>query len=320
MKGAQTMIWLIWLPAMLAAGCGDGRGNRLQGYVEGEFVYVSSPLAGTLRTLAVERGQEVKAGDALFTLDDVPEQAAVDEAERRVAQAEADLADAGKGKRPPEIDSIQAQLQQARVQAARDEKDLGRLERLSEAGAATAQDLDHIRSSVDADHQQIARMEADLTTAQLGSRTDQITAAAQEVAARRAELAQARWNLAQKQQAAGQGGQVFDTLYRPGEWVAAGHPVVVLLPPRNVKVRVFVPEMQLGTVHLGQAVNVLVDGAASPVAGHVSFVSPQAEYTPPVIYSQENRSKLVFLIEIIFDDADAARLHPGQPVEVQLTR
>jgi HlyD family secretion protein len=300
----------------LAAGC-DGRpSNLIQGYVEGEFVYVSSPLAGTVKSLSVQRGQQVKTGDELFALDDVTETAALDEANRRITQAQANLDDAQKGKRPPEIASMEAQLEQTRVEEAMAEKDFTRQQNLSQTGAGTKQDLDHARSAMEADVQAVARMQADLETARMGSRTDQITAAQQEVAARQAELAQAQWNLSQKRQAAGESAAVFDTLYRTGEWVAAGKPVVVLLPPRDVKVRAFVPESRLGGIHVGQAVKVSIDGAASVLGGTVSFVSPQAEYTPPVIYSQENRSKLVFLVEITFSPADAATLHPGQPVEV----
>jgi HlyD family secretion protein len=110
---------------------------------------------------------------------------------------------------------------------------------------------------------------------------------------------------------------VFDTLYREGEWIAAGRPVVVLLPPQNVKLRVFVPQARLGSLHVGDPVRIFVDGAKDAVTGKVSFISPRAEYTPPVIYSRDERSKFVFLVEATFENAAAALLHPGQPVDVQ---
>jgi prepilin-type N-terminal cleavage/methylation domain-containing protein len=111
---------------------------------------------------------------------------------------------------------------------------------------------------------------------------------------------------------------VTDTLYREGEWVPAGSPVVRMLPPKNVKVRFFVPEPQLGAVKVGQAVELACDGCAAKIAATVSFIAPQAEYTPPVIYSRENRSKLVFLVEARPSKDDAVKLHPGQPVDVRL--
>ena len=123
----------------------------------------------------------------------------------------------------------------------------------------------------------------------------------------------------QKSQAAPSGGLVFDTFFRPGEWVAAGRPVVSLLPPENVKVRAFVPESQVAGIHQGDSVHVTIDGTPASLAGKISFISPQAEYTPPVIYSRENREKLVFLVEVVFDPSIAAGLHPGQPVDVRFT-
>ena len=111
---------------------------------------------------------------------------------------------------------------------------------------------------------------------------------------------------------------MFDTLYRVGEWVPAGRPVVTLLPPQGVKLRAFVPETRLAGLRLGAPLETRIDGAASPVSATVSFISPKAEYTSPFIYSRENREKFVFLIEGIFDQKVAATLHPGQPLDVLL--
>jgi HlyD family secretion protein len=144
-----------------------------------------------------------------------------------------------------------------------------------------------------------------------------VTASEANVRALEAALAKAEWNLSQKRQVAPQAGMVFDTLYREGEWVAAGKPVLALLPPANVKLRVFVPEPWLGSLHVGDPVQVFVDGEKGPVVAKISFISPRAEYTPPVIYSRENRNKFVFLVEAAFDSAKAAQLHPGQPVDVE---
>jgi HlyD family secretion protein len=301
----------------LLAGCKPPETGQVQGYVEGEFVYVASPLAGTLESLDVQRGAPVKQGDPLFALESEPEKAAVDEAAQRLAQARATLEDLKKGKRPTEVEAIEAQLGQARAALTLSQDELARQEQLSTAGATTPQTLDRARAARDQDRQRVAQLEADLQTAQLGARSDQIAAAEANVRALEAALARARWSLSQKQQAAPQSGLVFDTLYRPGEWVAAGRPVVMLLPPQNIKVRAFVPETRLAAIHLGDSAQVTVDGLPEPLVGKVSFISPQAEYTPPVIYNRRNREKLVFMIEIAFDPETAARLHPGQPVDVQ---
>ena len=302
----------------LLVSCGRPEPNRVQGYVEGEYVYVASPYAGALGSLYVGRGTQVKVGDPLFALENTSERAGRDEARRRLAQAHANLEDAKKGKRPSEIESIEAQLKQARAALALSEREFARQEELLRIpGATSQQDVDRARSTRAQDGQRVAQAEADLKTAQLGARTDQVAAAEAEVRAREATLARAEWDLSQKRQTAPKAGLVFDTLYREGEWVAAGRPVIALLPPQNIKVRAFVPETRIGAIHAGDSVRVFVDGVREPFIGKVSFISPQAEYTPPVIYSRESREKLVFMMEAVFDPQVAVKLHPGQPVDVQ---
>ncbi len=110
-----------------------------------------------------------------------------------------------------------------------------------------------------------------------------------------------------------------DTLYRQGEWVAAGNPVVVLLPPANLKVRFFVPQEMLPRIKTGENVNVTFDGAAKNYSATVNYISTQAEFTPPVLYNRENRAKLIFMIEAKFSPADAAEFRPGQPVDVKFS-
>ena len=88
------------------------------------------------------------------------------------------------------------------------------------------------------------------------------------------------------------------------------------MPTRDT-VRAFVPETRVGSIHYGDEVQASVDGVKDPFVGRVSYISPRAEYTPPVIYSRESRAKLVFMVESIFDPQVAANLHPGQPVDVE---
>ena len=164
----------------------------------------------------------------------------------------------------------------------------------------------------------VAELTAQLEVAQMTARQDEIRAAEFEAAAARAALAQAAWRLGQKSVAAPMDALVHDTLYVRGEWIPAGSPVVSLLPPQNIKVRFFVPESDFGRLRTGDLISVSCDGCGEPITAPVTYISPQAEYTPPVIYSRDTRTKLVFLIEARPAPADAARLHPGQPVDVRL--
>ena len=106
---------LVFLMLSVLTGCDKAPSDLVQGYVEGEYVYVASPYGGALATLSVRRGTEVAAGDALFALEHISEKAARDEAERKLSQARANLQDRRKGKRPSEIASLRAQLQQAQA-------------------------------------------------------------------------------------------------------------------------------------------------------------------------------------------------------------
>jgi HlyD family secretion protein len=313
----DTVAWLSGALIALAAAMGlggDGGPLELQGYVEGEYVYVGAPVAGRLETLQVARGDRVEAGAPLFQLDRSSELPARNDAAARLARAEANLADLRKGRRPSEIASIEAQLDQAKAMLALSQAKLERRRPL--ADAVSREDVEEARAEHERDQARVAELEAELKTARLGARPDEIEAAQAEVVAARAQLAQAEWRLGELAQAAPQAGLVIDTLYRRGEWVAAGAPVVSLLPPANVKVRFFVPEPRLGAIAVGDEVQVSCDACPPDLAAEISFIAPEAEYTPPVIYSREMRAKLVYLVEARPRQPDALR--PGQPVDVTL--
>ena len=318
MKKIVTQAGLLLMVTNIFCSCQPASKPKIQGYVEGEYVQVAAPYSGQLNKLSVRRGSEVKSGDALFTLESEVEVAARDEAFKRLAQAKATLEDLRKGKRPTELASLEAQSEQAKSALELSKKLLTRQQELTRTSAGSLDDLDRARSTQEQNEQRLAQLEADIKTAMLGARSDQILAAESDVHAREALLKKAEWDLDQKAQKAPKDALVFDTLYQEGEWVAAGKPVVTLLPPTNIKVRAFIPETLLGTIHHKDVMEVMLDGIDEPFTGKVSFISPQAEYTPPVIYSKDSREKMVFMIEISFDPVSAARLHPGQPVDVKL--
>ena len=310
---------LLLAAVMLAmAGCGKPGPAPLQGYVEGEYVRVAAPFAGTLIQLDAERGSQVAPGAPLFALEAESEDAARREATERVKRAQAQVDDLRKGRRPTEIEAVRAQLMQAQVAASFSEKELARQLDLVAKGFVSQQRADEARTQRDTDRNKVAQLTAELETARAGSRPDEIRAAEAEANAARESLAQADWKLRQKTVAATVAGTVVDTLYVRGEFVPSGAPVVSMLPPANVKVRFFVPEPQLGSIRVGQKVSLACDGCAAGLSASISYIAPQAEFTPPVIYSKDNRAKLVFLVEAKPVAEDAVKLHPGQPIDVRL--
>jgi HlyD family secretion protein len=302
---------------LASAGCAPAPPPGFSGYVEAEYVRVGAPAGGTLEHLAVQRGDRVDAGAPLFELDSASERAARAEAQARVAQAEASLANLQKGRRPPEVAAARAQLAQAQAALRQSEADLTRTQKLVSDRFLPPQQLDQARASRDRDRARVGELSAQVEVARLPARSDEIAAAQADLKAARDALAQAQWRLDQRTRAATVGALVADTLFRPGEWVAAGAPVVTLLPPGNVKLRFFVPEPVLSSLRIGGRVDVLCDGCTAAVPARITFIAPQAEFTPPVIYSREHRARLVFLVEAR-PDAPNPALHPGLPVEVHV--
>lgn len=302
--------------ALIFSGCEKPSRKELQGYVEGDFVYVSAASAGQLLKLHVQRGQQVKAGDPLFDLDPEPEQSRLAEAEHRVAGAGATLADLKKGRRPSEVAALEAQLQEAQAALVFAKAELERQKALTGGGATTERDRELAASNEAQAVEQVKKLQAELKTAELGAREDQIAAAEAELKAAEAVLAQSRWAVLQKKGESPNDAVVYDTLYREGEWVAAGKPVVSLLPPDHVKIRIFVPEPLLTRIHVGDTAVVQTSSQTASIRAKVSFISPQAEYTPPVLYSRDNRARLVFMVELRPEGAAGAALQPGLPVDV----
>jgi len=310
---------LLLLAACTLVSCRPRPATGWQGYLEGDFVYVASPIAGRLETLAVAKGARVEAGAPLFTLERAAELAAQRQAADQLRSAQARLDDLKKGLRPSELAALDARLGEARTAAEVSQRELVRQEALFRTGAIAASDLDRARLAHERDARSVEDLSAQLDTARLGARPDAVAAAEADVAAAASARQRADWNVDQKTQAAPRAGLVYDTLYWEGEFVAAGIPVISLLPPENIKVRFFVPETDFGALKAGDRVRVALNGAGTFDA-RVSYLSPKPEYTPPVLYNRENRAKLVFLVEATFPAGAGRDLHPGQPADVELVR
>jgi HlyD family secretion protein len=304
--------------AVLAAGCERAAPTGWSGYVEGDYVYVSAPLAGTLAALPVAAGASVPQGAPLFTLEAEAERLARAEAQARQSAAQAQAANTDSGRRTDEIAVTEAQLARSRAQAALAKTELARVQALVAQNFVSPAQLDDARAAEAQARARVGELEAAVRVARLPARTQERVAAHASAGAAAEAVKQADWRLAQKAQRAPAAAQVADTYFRLGEWVPAGQPVVSLLPPGAVKARFYVAESEAGALAPGQAVTIHCDGCGAPIAARISRIATQAEYTPPIIYSNAQRAKLVFMVEARPNTpADAARLRPGQPIDVQ---
>ncbi len=197
MKHLATIMTLLIITALLSA-CSDSPANTFQGYGEGEYVYISSPIGGALKEIHVTRGQTVQQNASLFTLDQDFERAAVKKARHELQAAQNNLANLEKGKRPSEIATILARLKQAKASSALAQIEYTRRVKLISEHTISQEELDRAKSDYDQKSQQVHEIASELATARLGARSDEIRAAAAQALQAQAAMEQALWNLNQK--------------------------------------------------------------------------------------------------------------------------
>lgn len=258
--------WLAYLLCAFCVGCSYQDKNKLPGYIEGEYTYVSTDATGTLQQCYVIRGQQVRKGDPLFLLDPEPEKAAMEAAKANAEKA-------------------QSEVLLAKIQ-------LSRYKSLYEKNATDHATLDQ-------------------------KTTDYATKVKSQLAAEK-NLTEATWAYGQKSVSSPIDGMVFDTYYRAGEKVTARTPVVAILAPSNIQVLFFIPENQLSTIKVGQAITIHCDECKQQTMATIYYISPEAEYTPPIIYHQDTRYKLVYRVKAKLPPTIATQFHPGQPLDIML--
>ncbi|WP_421927984.1 HlyD family secretion protein [Neoaquamicrobium sediminum] len=287
------------------------------GYVEGEYVLLAPIETAQILSQDVRRGDRVEPGQVLATLESDDARIAVAEAEAALAQAQAQLADLKLGKRAEEMAVLEAALRAAKAQAAEARRVVERTGDLRRRGIATQADLDRDETALEQAEAAVGQAEANLEVARLPAREETIRAA--EGAVRRAEavLEQAGWKLEKRTMVAPVAGRVDDVIRTPGDTAGPAAPVFSLLPEGGVKLKLYVPEPDFSSIGIGGLLSVRCDGCADDLTARVSYVSPEPEFTPPVIYSLETRQKLVHLVEAK-PEGDARSLKPGQIVDVDL--
>jgi HlyD family secretion protein len=267
---------IVFAFALVLAACSGSEDEGWLGYVEGETALIAPPQPGWILTLNIARGQQVNAGDVLFTLDTTSQVATRNTAASQMKAAE---------------DAIGV----ARAEVARAEKELVRQQRLVRIGGTPRSFVEQAKAAYDSASAQLAQLSATADAA-------------------RATLANADWALSERTVRAKTAGRVEDIFFRAGEYANAGVPVVSLLPAQNIYVRFFIPEPALAGARLKQKVRVGCDGCPANLTAEISFIASQSEFTPPVIYSVGNREKLVFRAEA--RSPALANLRPGLPVTV----
>ncbi|RYH11877.1 HlyD family efflux transporter periplasmic adaptor subunit [Tropicimonas sp. IMCC6043] len=287
------------------------------GYVEGEFRLIAPITTAQVESLAVQRGDRVEAGQVLAEMETRDAAIAVAEARAALEQAESTLANLREGRRAEEIRVIEANLASAKAEVREAEREEQRLADLVERGITPQTQLDDATLRLDMARAKEAEVEANLAVARLPARRHEIEAAEAALAQARARKDAAEWQLGQRRLTAPAAGIVHEVLRTDGEIAGPSAPVLTLLPDGAVLLRLYVPEPALAGIGLGTVLEVNCDGCPPGEAATVSYVSDSPEFTPPVIYSLDNRQKLVYLVEAR-PTADSKGLKPGQIVDVRL--
>lgn len=287
------------------------------GYAEGDYALIAPLATAQVASLAVRRGDHVAAGATLVTMESRDAVIALAEAEAGLSRAESQLANLREGRRPEEIRALDAALVSARVQAAEAARTRDRIATLAQRGAATSTQADDARTAAEVARFRVAEAEATLAVARLPARDQEITAAAAAVAGARAARDRAQWTLDQRSIAAPADGTVTDVIRHPGEIAGPGTPVLEFLPDGAVKLRLYLPETDFARVAAGMRLAIGCDGCTAGLTARITYVAAGPEYTPPVIYSLQNRQKLVYMIEAR-PEGTATGLKPGQIVEADL--
>ena len=292
-----------------------GERSRYLGYVEGETSLIAPPTAGRLVERPVERGDQVKKGQRLYVIDPVLAQAEVTRAEGQLAESKARYENLLKGKRQEEKDVTTMQRRETEAALAMAEVELKRQTELVAKGYSTRKDYDQAESQARQLRSRAASLGAQERVNDLAARPDEIAAAKAMVDQNQANLEQAKKRLDDLMPVAPEDGLIENTFYNLGEWVPAGTPVISLLPPYRVKLRFYVPQDDLAYARMGGPVSFTCDSCPPDLKAKIIYISPRSEFTPPVIYSQTPRTKLVFLVEAR-PDPTQIKLAPGMPVTV----
>jgi HlyD family secretion protein len=310
------MSFVCSIPLIASLFSCDAAAPLAVGYVEGEYVLLAPIEISEVDAVNVRRGDRVLPGVTIAIMKDGDTRIAIAQAEAALAQAEAQLADLSQGKRPEEIAVLEAALASAKAQEKEAARVFKRIEDLFKRGIATQADLDQASTQLEVAQAAVGQAEANLAVSKLPTRPEAIKAAENQVKQADAALAQARWRQAERSIEAPAAGRIDDVIRTAGDLAGPQAPVLSMLPDGAVKLKLYIPEESFASVAVGTELAVHCDGCAPDLRARVSYVSPDPEFTPPVIYSLEARQKLVYLVEA--RPVSDGQLKPGQIVDVAL--
>jgi HlyD family secretion protein len=307
------------LAALAAAGCGNGGDTDViaaSGHVEATEVRLSAKVPGHLDAISVQEGDVVAAGQEIAWIDTTDTRLALAAATAERAQADAERRLRVAGSRREDVAEAEAQLDRARADLRGAQEDLQRMEKLLASGSGTDKARDDARTRRDVAAATVEAAAERLRKLKAGSRPEEIDAATARLAAADARIAQLRQQIDDAVVKSPVAGVVTEKLAERGELLARGAGLAVVTELARPWLNIYLPEPDLGRIRLGQEVEVVTD-AGQRRSGRITFVSPQAEFTPKNVQTSDERAKLVYRVKVALDNADGV-FKPGMPAEARL--
>ncbi|HEY8596738.1 MAG TPA: HlyD family efflux transporter periplasmic adaptor subunit [Devosiaceae bacterium] len=314
----QILAWLAAVVAFVVPGVGSAPPQVWNGYLEADYVYVAPVTPGVIDEIKVKEGDRIAAGDVLFTQSRAQYSAALAASEAQVEVARANLANLSTGSRENELQVIRASLAKAQADLSLAASNYQRSVELQKQGFASNAKVDQDKAALDAATAQVNQLEAQLGVAELPARDAQRVGAEAALKAAEADAQRAQVQLDDRTVRAPIGGVVDRVFYDAGEMAPAAAPVVSILPPGELKARFFVPEKERAALRVGERLAVTCDGCPDDLTATLTYLATDPEHTPPIIFSTEERARLVFMAEARVD-GDTGLL-PGQPVTVKVSQ
>ncbi|MGD8440523.1 MAG: HlyD family efflux transporter periplasmic adaptor subunit [Holophagae bacterium] len=308
---------VILASALALAACGDDDHDgriHASGHVEATEVHLAAKVGGRVLEAPLEEGDPVRAGDLVARLETVDAEHRLAQARAQVEAADAQLRLLLAGTRAEDLRRAEDQLAQAQAELDAANRDLTRLEGLADRGAATEKARDDADTRQQVAERAVAAARSQLDKLISGPRSQEIEAARAQRAAAEAQVAGIQQQISDATVLAPRDGVVTERVAEPGEVLAPGAPIAVMVDLARPWLDVWVGEPSLATIRIGDTVEVRVDGHDTPLEGTVAFISDVAEFTPKNVQTPEERAKLVFRIKIALDNSDGL-FKPGMPAD-----
>lgn len=312
----KALIIFLLVSTIFLQSCGNKK-NTYQGYVAGTNTYIAPQFAGKLKKLAVKRGDKVEKGSLLFVLDDKPQVFLLNETKALLRESVSQLMDISKPRRTQRIDIIRAKIKQVEAQINLAQLRVNRNQTLFDKKVLAKDSLDFSHEQLKVLLAKKNQLESELELAQLGARPDIIAAKKFSIQSFKMKMKNLTWVLSAKTEYSPDSGVVYDTFYVEDEFVTTAKPVVSLLFPKNIYLEFFVPFNQAKNLQIGQEIEYNFMGEnTKPKIAKLIYISPEAEYVPPLVYSRDNADKIVFKIKA--KPVKTEFITPGIPVTIKI--